>query len=81
VTDSVFAGSLVQQYGENAGIASPRLIFSTSAGSLGVIVELDAASSKILSDLERNMRRCIPGVGGIKQEECVPPSSHTYKAY
>lgn len=40
-------------------------------GSLGVFVELDAASSKVLSDLERNMRQVVKGVGELKQEECV----------
>jgi hypothetical protein len=52
-----------------AGVATPRLIFATSAGSIGVVAELDAASSKLLSDLERNMRRVVEGVGGLKQEQ------------
>jgi len=50
-------------------VASPRLIYTTSAGSLGIIAELDSDSGKLLSDLERNMRRVLESVGGLKQEE------------
>lgn len=66
-----FTGSLVQQLGDSVGAASPRLVFATSAGSLGIVAELDAESSKLLSDLERNMRGVLEGFGGLKQEEWV----------
>ncbi|ORY81221.1 CPSF A subunit region-domain-containing protein [Leucosporidium creatinivorum] len=62
-------GSLVQQLGDAAGVASPRLIYTTSAGSLGIVAELDTDSGKLLSDLERNMRRVLESVGGLKQED------------
>lgn len=69
LTPKLLVGSLVQQLGDTAGVASPRLIFGTSAGSVGIIAELDSDSSKLLSDLERNMRRVLDSVGGLKQEE------------
>ncbi|KAM0790402.1 hypothetical protein ACM66B_003284 [Microbotryomycetes sp. NB124-2] len=64
-------GSLSQSGGggavEQAAI-KPRLVFATSAGTVGVIVELDAESSKLLSALERNMRQVVSSVGDLDQE-------------
>lgn len=65
-------GSLVQQFNDSTAsstaTATPRLVYATSAGSIGVIVDLNPESSKSLSDLERNMRRVVEGVGELTQE-------------
>lgn len=53
---------------------TPQLVFTTSAGSVGVVVELDEETSRVLSGLERNMRQIEgvgKGLGGLEQEECV----------
>ncbi|KAK4047115.1 hypothetical protein OIO90_006318 [Microbotryomycetes sp. JL221] len=47
----------------------PKLVYTTSAGSIGVIIELDAECSKLLSALERNMRHVVPTVGQLSQEQ------------
>ncbi|GAA5997405.1 hypothetical protein JCM5350_003830, partial [Sporobolomyces pararoseus] len=62
-------GVFGQQYGDSSGAAQPKLIFTTSAGSIGIIAELDSSASKLLSSLERNMRSFVKGVGGLSQEE------------
>ncbi|BGP03522.1 hypothetical protein JCM10021v2_007257 [Rhodotorula toruloides] len=62
-------GSLGDLIGDANTTVVPRLVYSTSAGTIGVIADLDAASSRILSDLERNMREFVKGVGGLEQEE------------
>ncbi len=51
---------------------SPRLLFATSAGSLGIIANVDGKSAKILTEIERNMRNVVKGVGNLEQEEYVP---------
>lgn len=61
----------MQHMGDGGGVAFPRLVYATSAGSIGVIAELDVKVSKLLSDLERNMRRVLENVGGLGQEEYV----------
>ncbi|GAA6037467.1 hypothetical protein JCM8097_008202 [Rhodosporidiobolus ruineniae] len=51
---------------------TPQLVFTTSAGSVGVVLDLDARTSKVLSDLERNMRAVEAvgkSIGGLEQEE------------
>lgn len=63
------AGSLAQQHSDTGSIASPRLVYTTSAGSIGVIAELSPDAAKLLSDLERNMCSVLESVGGLKQEE------------
>ncbi|GAA5939977.1 uncharacterized protein JCM15063_004361 [Sporobolomyces koalae] len=62
-------GIFGQQYGDSSGVAQPRLIFTTSAGSVGIIADLDSDASILLSSLERNMRHCVEGVGNLSQEE------------
>ncbi|KAK4702664.1 DNA damage-binding protein 1, partial [Phenoliferia sp. Uapishka_3] len=63
------AGSFVPQYGDqSADAAKSRLVYATSAGSLGVIAELDASSAKTLIELERNLRQVVEGVGGLEHE-------------
>ncbi|GAA5871751.1 hypothetical protein JCM8547_008132 [Rhodosporidiobolus lusitaniae] len=50
----------------------PQHVFTTSAGSVGVIVELDEETSRVLSGLERNLRAIEgvgKGVGGLEQED------------
>ncbi|BGO95653.1 hypothetical protein NBRC10512_004328 [Rhodotorula toruloides] len=66
-------GSLGDLIGDTNTSVVPRLVYSTSAGTIGAIADLDAASSRILSDLERNMREFVKGIGGLEQEE--------YRAY
>ncbi|GEM11024.1 DNA damage-binding protein 1 [Rhodotorula toruloides] len=63
-------GSLGQWTGDDTktGVVA-RLVYCTSAGTIGSIADLDAASSRILSNLERNMREFVKGVGGLEQEE------------
>ncbi|KAL8286521.1 hypothetical protein RQP46_004538 [Phenoliferia psychrophenolica] len=61
------SGSFVPQYGDNPSEGT-RLVYATSAGSLGVIAELDDATSKTMSELERNLRQVIEGVGGLEHE-------------
>ncbi|GAA5912974.1 hypothetical protein JCM5296_000784, partial [Sporobolomyces johnsonii] len=67
-----------QQYGGDstltgpsagAGAARPKLVYTTSAGSIGVIAELDPEASRLLSGLERNLRGVVTGVGGLAQDE------------
>lgn len=85
------SGSFVQQYGDASGVATPRLVFATSAGSLGIVAQVDKvcqtvltvpilhvdhssfsqASSKVLAELERNMRPVVASIGDLSQEECV----------
>ncbi|GAA5952645.1 hypothetical protein JCM3765_002231 [Sporobolomyces pararoseus] len=62
-------GVFGQQYGDSSGAAQPKLIFTTSAGSIGIIAELDSSASTLLSSLERNMRSFVKGVGDLSQEE------------
>ncbi|BGP20195.1 hypothetical protein JCM10213_005951 [Rhodosporidiobolus nylandii] len=69
-------GSFGQLLGSDSSSSSisikPQLVFATSAGSVGVIVELDSETSKVLSDLERNLRKVDglgKGVGGLEQED------------
>ncbi|SCV68143.1 BQ2448_264 [Microbotryum intermedium] len=67
---SFSSGALVHQFDDTlAGLATPRLVFTTSAGSIGAILEIDAETSKVLSELERNMRRVMDSIGGLRQEE------------
>lgn len=66
-SDTRSTGSFVPQFGDNHAEGS-RLVFATSAGSLGVIAELDDTASKMLIELERNLRQVIPGVGGLEHE-------------
>ncbi|GAA5820215.1 hypothetical protein JCM10212_006784 [Sporobolomyces blumeae] len=61
-------GTFGQQFGDSSGVAQSRFVYTTSAGSIGIVAELDAAASKLLSDLERNMRHVVPGVGHLSQE-------------
>lgn len=76
------SGALVQQLGGGGGnaqqattataiapVAVPKSIFTTSAGSLGVVLELSEAASKTLSNLERNMRAVISTVADLRQED------------
>ncbi|KAK4046170.1 hypothetical protein OIV83_006279 [Microbotryomycetes sp. JL201] len=64
-------GALVQS-GTGATIEPaaiiPKLVFATSAGMVGVVVDLDAETSKLMSALERNMRQVVPSVGDLDQE-------------
>ncbi|KWU45538.1 hypothetical protein RHOSPDRAFT_16259 [Rhodotorula sp. JG-1b] len=46
----------------------PRLVYTTAAGSIGVIAEVDTESGRILSSLERNLRSVLEPVGGLDQE-------------
>lgn len=69
LTRTAVIGSFVPQYGDSSSAAQPRLVFATSAGSLGIIADVDEESSKVLADLERNMRRVIPAVGDLDQEK------------
>ncbi|GJN94374.1 hypothetical protein Rhopal_007453-T1 [Rhodotorula paludigena] len=62
-------GSLGQLLGDSSGAVQPKLVYTTSAGSIGVVAELDANASRVLSDLERNLRRVVSGTGGLSQEE------------
>ena len=51
------------------GGATPHLIFCTSVGSIGLIASLNGETSKLLNDVERNMRRVVKPIGGLKQQE------------
>ncbi|KAI5474794.1 DNA damage-binding protein 1 [Pseudohyphozyma bogoriensis] len=62
-------GSFVQQLGDSSSAVAPRLVFATSAGSIGVIAEVDAEGSKLLTELERNLRTIVPAVGGLDHEQ------------
>ncbi|SCZ89850.1 BZ3500_MvSof-1268-A1-R1_Chr1-3g01617 [Microbotryum saponariae] len=69
------SGALVHQFDEAlAGVATPRLVFTTSAGSVGAILDIGTETSKVLSELERNMRRVMDSVGELRQEESVHSS-------
>ncbi|GAA6009649.1 hypothetical protein JCM11491_001047 [Sporobolomyces phaffii] len=61
-------GTFGQQFGDSSGVAQATLVFTTSAGSIGVITKLDPVTSTLLSSLERNMRSFLKGVGGLSQE-------------
>ncbi|GAA5973926.1 hypothetical protein JCM21900_005000 [Sporobolomyces salmonicolor] len=64
-------GVFGQQYGDRStgpNAARPEWVYATSAGSIGVMAELDPAASRLLSGLERNLRGVVPGVGGLTQE-------------
>ncbi|GAA5877302.1 hypothetical protein JCM3774_001631 [Rhodotorula dairenensis] len=69
-------GALTRQHdasGGANGISSttyvqPQLVYTTSAGSIGVIAEIDAESGRVLSALERNLRGVIASVGDLDQE-------------
>ncbi|KDE08581.1 hypothetical protein MVLG_01354 [Microbotryum lychnidis-dioicae p1A1 Lamole] len=64
------SGALVHQFDEAlAGVATPRLVFTTSAGSVGAILDIGTETSKVLSELERNMRRVMDSVGELRQED------------
>ncbi|SGY17674.1 BQ5605_C015g07854 [Microbotryum silenes-dioicae] len=66
------SGALVHQFDEAlAGVATPRLVFTTSAGSVGAILDIGTETSKVLSELERNMRRVMDSIGELRQEESV----------
>lgn len=64
-------GTLAQQFDSTPSFIAPKLIYVTSAGSIGVISKLDTSSSKVLSDLERNLRAILPSVGDLRYEEYV----------
>ncbi|GAA5851088.1 hypothetical protein JCM3766R1_006484 [Sporobolomyces carnicolor] len=55
--------------GVRAAAAEPKLVFTTSAGSIGIVADLDNETSNVLSSLERNMRSFMTGVGNLSQEE------------
>lgn len=59
----------MQQYDSStsSGIV-PILVLVTSSGSIGSISTLDSKLSKILIDLERNLRHVLPGIGNLNQE-------------
>ncbi|GAA5985538.1 hypothetical protein JCM10908_007016 [Rhodotorula pacifica] len=69
-------GALTQQH-ESSGLAAKgisstyiqrQLVYTTSAGSVGIIAEVDAESGRALSALERNLRNVVDEVGGLDHE-------------
>ncbi|BGP43549.1 hypothetical protein JCM10449v2_007590 [Rhodotorula kratochvilovae] len=62
-------GSLGQLLGDSSGVASPQLVYATSAGGIGVVAQLSEEAGRVLSGVERNLRGVLHGVGGLEQEE------------
>ncbi|KAM0754809.1 DNA damage-binding protein 1b [Meredithblackwellia eburnea MCA 4105] len=62
-------GSFVPQFGEVRNGTSAHLVYATSAGSLGVIAGVDEDSSKVLSELERNLREVVVTAGELSHED------------
>ncbi|GAA97158.1 uncharacterized protein L969DRAFT_43378 [Mixia osmundae IAM 14324] len=60
-------GALVPGYTDTSFGAAPQLLFGTSDGSLGVIVNCTPEVSLKLFALERNMRAVIRAFGGLEQ--------------
>ncbi|PWN51805.1 hypothetical protein IE53DRAFT_313283 [Violaceomyces palustris] len=50
---------------------SPRIVFGTASGSIGIIAHVPASSGRLLSKLERNMEDLMDreSIGGIKCQE------------
>ncbi|EPQ28698.1 uncharacterized protein PFL1_04001 [Pseudozyma flocculosa PF-1] len=48
-------GALTSPSGNTASIVTPRLVFATAAGAIGVISQLDEHVGPVLSQLERNI--------------------------
>ncbi|GAA5820839.1 hypothetical protein JCM11251_001838 [Rhodosporidiobolus azoricus] len=58
-----------------APVIRPQLVYTTTAGSVGVILELDEQTSRVLSEVERNMTAVEAegwsggkSIGGLEQE-------------
>lgn len=49
--------------------AAGQLIFGTSVGSIGVVHTLSADQSKLLSAVERNMRKVVSAAGNLRQAD------------
>ena len=63
------SGSLVPSFAQTSGKSTGQLIFGTSVGSIGMVFTLSAGQSQLLSQVERNMRRVVQGVGNLRQAD------------
>lgn len=63
-------GSLARQLAgadDGSPLLAARLVFTTSAGSVGTLSELDPGRAALVTALERNLSAVLPRVGGLGQ--------------
>ena len=69
IVNKIQHGSLVHKFAQSGLGARGQLIYATASGTLGVVADLDLEQGKLLSDLQRNMRRVLKGLGDVEQQE------------
>jgi len=69
-SDALHLGSLSIEDVVESGQLKPEVVFFTSSGKIGVMVDVpDLGTSTQLSGLERNLASVIKGVGGMNHAE------------
>lgn len=69
IVNKLHPGTLVPKFAQGSDDTRSQLLYATSSGTLGIIVELDQEIGRLLSDVQRNMRYVLKGVGDVEQQE------------
>lgn len=62
---SCVLGSLVPKFSQSQAFNQSNLMYSTSSGSVGIINGLEGSTANTMSNLQRNMSRIAPALGGL----------------
>lgn len=62
-------GSLVPKFAQSSVSSGHQLLYATSNGTIGVVIELERDAGQSLYELQRNVRRVVSGVGSLEHAE------------